>query len=137
MALIVTSFLSGLIFGIGLSVSEMVDPARVQGFLDVFGKWDMTLGFVMAGALAVTLPAYALILRRRSPICADSFAMPVKKTIDGRLIAGAALFGVGWGLAGFCPGPALANLATGAPAVIEFIAAMIIGQWLAGLLPQR
>jgi hypothetical protein len=130
--LIVTSLLIGTLFGLGLSISEMINPARVIGFLDIAGRWDPTLMFVMGGALAVTLPAYTLILRRARPLLDGAFHLPAKRDIDRRLIIGAALFGIGWGLGGFCPGPALASLASGAPAVFGFVLAMIAGQWLAG-----
>ena len=127
-----TAFLAGLLFGLGLSVSEMIDPARVTGFLDVAGHWDATLLFVMCGALAVTVPLYPLILRRSQPVLAQQFSLPTKQKIDRPLIFGAAIFGIGWGLGGFCPGPALAALATGSSSVALFVIAMIAGQWIAG-----
>jgi hypothetical protein len=132
MALPITSFVIGVIFGLGLRISEMINPARVIGFLDVTGRWDPTLLLVMAGALAVTLPGFALILRRRQPLLARQFVLPTKSRPDAPLIIGAALFGIGWGLGGLCPGPALAGLVSGSPAVLLFVAAMIAGQWLAG-----
>ena len=131
MALPLSSFVIGIFFGLGLAVSEMINPARVIGFLDVAGRWDPTLMFVMGGALAVTLPAFAFILRRRRPLLDGEFFLPTKRDIDRQLILGAALFGIGWGLGGFCPGPALASLASGSPAVFLFVLAMIAGQWLA------
>jgi len=131
MALPLSSFVIGIFFGLGLAVSEMINPARVIGFLDVAGRWDPTLMFVMGGALAITLPGYALILRRRQPLFNGEFFLPTKRDIDRQLILGAALFGIGWGLGGFCPGPALASLASGSPAVFLFVLAMIAGQWLA------
>jgi uncharacterized membrane protein YedE/YeeE len=130
--LLVTALLIGTLFGLGLSISEMINPARVIGFLDVAGRWDPTLAFVMGGALAITLPGYAVILRRRRPLLDGEFILPTKRDIDWPLIVGAALFGIGWGLGGFCPGPALAGLASGAPGVILFVVAMVAGQWLAG-----
>jgi len=132
MALPITSFAIGVIFGLGLSVSEMINPARIIGFLDITGRWDATLLLVMTGALAVTLPGFALILRRRQPLLARQFVLPTQSRTDAPLIIGAGLFGIGWGLGGFCPGPALAGLATGSPEVLLFVAAMIAGQWLAG-----
>jgi uncharacterized membrane protein YedE/YeeE len=123
--------LSGFLFGLGLAVSEMIDPARVIGFLDVAGSWDPTLLFVMAGALAMTLSGFRLILRRSAPLLAPSFSMPAKKNIDCPLIIGAAIFGSGWGLAGLCPGPAIAALSSLSPSVVLFVASMIAGQWLA------
>jgi len=131
MATIISAFFIGTIFGLGLAVAEMINPARVIGFLDVAGRWDPTLLFVMGGALAVTIPAFPLILRRAQPLLADFFALPTKSKVDGMLIAGAIIFGIGWGLAGFCPGPALAALASGSPSVALFVIAMIAGQWLA------
>ncbi len=121
---------SGALFGLGLAVSGMVDPAKVIGFLDVAGDWDPTLAFVMGGALLVAIPAFRLILRRPHPVLADDFALPTRKDVDARLLGGAALFGVGWGLAGFCPGPSVTALATGLTPVFAFVAAMIAGMAL-------
>jgi len=132
MALVISSLAVGIIFGFGLSLSEMINPARVIGFLDVAGRWDATLLFVMGGALAVTVPLYPLILHLPRPLLAQEFALPAKRAIDKPLIAGAVIFGIGWGLGGFCPGPALAGVASGNPSLILFIAAMVAGQWLAG-----
>jgi hypothetical protein len=112
----------------------MTDPARVIGFLDVAGNWDPTLMFVMAGALAVAMPAFHLVLRRPGPLLGGEFHLPTRAQIDAPLLAGAGIFGVGWGLAGLCPGPALAGLVTGSPRVALFVAAMAGGQWLAGRL---
>jgi uncharacterized protein len=131
MKLIAGAFSSGVIFGLGLAVSEMTDPARVTGFLDLAGAWDPTLVFVMGGALLISLPGFALILRRPRPLLGAEFMRPTKKDIDAPLVGGAAIFGVGWGLSGFCPGPAIAALSTLSPAVVLFVAAMIAGQWLA------
>ena len=127
-----TALITGVLFGFGLSLSEMINPARVIGFLDVAGKWDATLLFVMGGALLVTAPLYPLILRRARPLLDRQFFLPTKSTIEPPLILGAAIFGVGWGLGGICPGPALAALASGSSGVISFVIAMIAGQWLAG-----
>ena len=121
---------AGMLFGLGLAVSGMMNPAKVVGFLDVAGEWDPTLAFVMGGALLVTVPAFRLILNRPRPILADGFALPTKSALDGRLLGGAALFGVGWGLSGFCPGPAVAALVTGLTPVFAFVAAMIAGMVL-------
>jgi uncharacterized membrane protein YedE/YeeE len=132
--LLLTSFIAGALFGSGLTISEMINPARVMGFLDVTGRWDPTLAFVMAGALAVTVPAFTLVLRRQRPALAPQFYLPTKLKIDSRLILGSAIFGVGWGLAGFCPGPALAGLASGNASVYLFVAAMLAGQWIAGAI---
>ena len=130
MAQIAAAFAVGIIFALGLTVSEMINPARVIGFLDVAGRWDPTLLLVMAGALAVTVPIFPLILRRSKPFLAAQFSLPTKTRVDGPLILGAVIFGAGWGLAGFCPGPAIASLASGSPGVILFVVAMLLGQWL-------
>jgi uncharacterized protein len=127
---ILVALLAGTLFGLGLDISGMMNPAKVVGFLDVAGEWDPTLAFVMGGALLVTIPAFRLILNRPRPILADSFALPTKSALDGRLLGGAALFGVGWGLSGFCPGPAVAALTTGLTPVFAFVAAMIAGMVL-------
>jgi uncharacterized membrane protein YedE/YeeE len=121
------TLLSGTLFGLGLAISGMVNPAKVIGFLDIAGDWDPTLAFVMGGALLVTVPALRLILKRESPVLADDFELPTKKDLDARLLGGSALFGVGWGLSGFCPGPAVTALATGLMPVFAFVAAMIVG----------
>jgi uncharacterized membrane protein YedE/YeeE len=117
----------GTLFGLGLAVSGMMNPAKIVGFLDVAGEWDPTLAFVMGGALLVTIPAFRVILNRPRPVLADGFDLPTKSTLDARLLGGAALFGVGWGLSGFCPGPAVAALTTGLAPVFAFVAAMIVG----------
>ncbi len=124
---VIFSLLAGVIFGAGLTLSDMVNPARVLNFLDVAGSWDPTLIFVMAGGLAVTTLGYKLILRRSSPVADDRFHLPTRRQIDLPLVGGAALFGVGWGLAGICPGPAFADLVTLEPKVLLFVAAMLVG----------
>ena len=129
---LITALLIGTLFGLGLSVSEMINPARVIGFLDIGGRWDPTLMFVMAGALAVTLPGYALILSRGRPLLESRFFLPTKQAVDRQLLLGAVIFGIGWGLGGICPGPALAALAGGSPGIIIFVIAMVAGQWIAG-----
>jgi uncharacterized protein len=136
MAQIAAAFAVGIIFAFGLAVSEMINPARVIGFLDVSGGWDPTLLLVMAGALAVTVPIFPVILHRSKPFLAAQFSLPTKTQVDLPLLFGAATFGAGWGLAGFCPGPALAALASGSPKVILFVIAMLLGQWLASRLEQ-
>ncbi len=130
--LFATALLAGILFGLGLSVSEMINPARVIGFLDIAGAWDPTLAFVMGGALAVTLPAFAAILRQPRPWLVERFFLPTRRELDYPLVLGAVLFGIGWGLGGLCPGPALAAMASGSPAVFLFVLAMVAGQWLAG-----
>jgi uncharacterized membrane protein YedE/YeeE len=127
MALIFSLF-AGVVFGAGLAISDMVNPARVLNFLDFAGHWDPTLIFVMAGGLGVTALGYRLVFRRSSPVRGDRFYLPSQQQqVDLRLIAGSALFGVGWGLAGICPGPALTDLVTLEPKVFVFVAAMLIG----------
>lgn len=118
---------AGTLFGLGLSISGMVDPAKVIGFLDFAGGWDPTLAFAMGGALLITIPAFRPILRRPRPVLADEFDLPTKKDVDSRLLAGAAIFGIGWGLAGLCPGPAVTALASGLAPVFAFVAAMVAG----------
>lgn len=120
----------GLIFGLGLAISGMINPARVIGFLDVAGSWDPTLAFVMGGALLVAVPAYRVILGRRRPVLVKDFSLPTRTKLDGPLIRGSVLFGVGWGLVGFCPGPAVAAVVTGLPSVLGFVAAMLAGMAL-------
>ncbi len=124
------ALIAGILFGLGLTISEMVDPARVIGFLDITGDWDPTLALVMASALLVTLPSFSFILRCHRPLCADKFSLPDKKNIDKPLIIGASLFGIGWGLGGFCPGPAITALVTLSPDVMLFVLAMLVGYYL-------
>jgi uncharacterized membrane protein YedE/YeeE len=124
---VVFSLLAGVIFGAGLTLSDMVNPARVSNFLDFAGSWDPTLMFVMAGGLAVTTLGYKFIFRRSSPLVDEKFHLPTQRQIDLPLVGGAALFGVGWGLAGICPGPALTDLVTLDPKVLTFVAAMLVG----------
>ncbi len=122
-----TSYLVGLVFGIGISVSGMANPAKVLNFFDVAGTWDPSLAFVMGGALLVTFLGYRLVLRRPAPVLETRFQLPENRRIDARLIGGSAVFGVGWGIAGFCPGGALPALGTGRTEVIAFVAALIAG----------
>jgi hypothetical protein len=126
-AQLVSSLAAGALFGLGLAVSQMVNPAKVIGFLDVAGKWDPTLLFVMGGALAVTIPAFRWVVKRPYPLFAAGFVLPTRKDIEPRLVVGAALFGVGWGLAGLCPGPAVTALVTFAAPLFVFFAAMLAG----------
>jgi len=138
MARFAMALCTGVVFGFGLYVAQMTNPAKVLGFLDVTGQWDPSLALVMGAALCVTFPAYAWARRGGRPWLADSFSLPTRSDLDARLIGGAAVFGVGWGMAGFCPGPALASLGLGAPATVPFVAAMLVGVWLArGLDAQR
>jgi uncharacterized membrane protein YedE/YeeE len=124
---LLTSFGTGLLFAIGLGLSGMTQPARVLGFLDVAGQWDPGLAAVMASAIAVHAPLRWLIGRRARPLIAAKFSLPAKATLDARLFAGAIIFGIGWGLAGICPGPALTSIAGGAAEVEVFVGAMVAG----------
>lgn len=121
------SLFSGLIFGFGLLLSGMANPAKVIGFLDLTGAWDPSLILVMGGAIAVGLLAFALVKRRRYSFLGGPIRLPTRRTVDTRLILGSLGFGVGWGLAGFCPGPALVALGTGAPKAAAFTLAMLAG----------
>ena len=129
MALVLASFCSGLIFGLGLLISGMNEPEKVLGFLDFFGAWDATLAFVMAGAVAVAGAGFALTRRRSAPLFALSFAWPSRSDIDSPLLIGSALFGAGWGLSGICPGPALVNLEGLTTPILVFVATMVLGMF--------
>lgn len=132
-----SAFLSGLIFSVGLGLAGMTDPANVLGFLDIAGDWDYRLAFVMGGAIAVHAALRPLIHQRERPLFAAKFPTFSTSKLDPRLLAGAALFGVGWGLGGYCPGPALTSLASGASQVLVFVPAMFAGMYLAHLLQAR
>ena len=127
MPLLVASFACGLIFGAGLMISGMTDPAKVLGFLDLFGAWDATLALVMAGAVAVSSVGFAIARRRGAPVLAERSFWPTRTDIDAQLLIAGGLFGVGWGLVGLCPGPALVNLVGLSLPVIAFVVAMAIG----------
>ncbi len=131
---ILAAFICGLIFGIGLIVAQMSNPAKVLNFLDIAGAftgaWDPSLGFVMAGAIPVAALGFFLARRRKTPVFADTFQLPQRTKIEARLIIGAAIFGIGWGLVGFCPGPALTALGFGRGEAFIFVAAMIVGMAL-------
>jgi uncharacterized protein len=127
---LIVALVSGVLFGLGLSISGMVNPARVLGFLDITGTWDPTLAFVMGGALLVTLPAFQWVRTLAKPAFATTFVLPTRKDLDWRLLAGAGLFGIGWGLAGLCPGPALVGLITLQPNVLLFVMSMLSGMLL-------
>jgi uncharacterized membrane protein YedE/YeeE len=127
---IIAPLLCGLIFGAGLLISGMVQPAKVLGFLDIFGAWDPSLAVVMIAALAVSIPGFRLASRRGRPLFAPQSFWPTRTRIDPPLGLGAALFGIGWGLVGLCPGPALESLATLAPDVVGFVVAMAAGMAL-------
>ncbi len=132
----IIAFCTGLVFGLGLVVSQMVDPRRVLGFLDVTGTWDPTLAFVMGGALAVTFAGYRWVLRRPAPVLGGRFLLPTRNDIDARLVSGAALFGAGWGLSGYCPGPGFAALTLGGAPTMVFVVCMLAGMWLAKTVRQ-
>jgi uncharacterized membrane protein YedE/YeeE len=121
---------AGVVFGAGLALADMTNPAKVQNFLDVLGAWDPSLAFVMGTALATSALGYRVARRRGAPLLASVFSLPDRSDPDPRLVAGAALFGVGWGLGGLCPGPALAGLLQGVPQFYVFVAAMLVGMWL-------
>lgn len=132
-----TSFLAGLVFGLGLIVSGMANPAKVLGFLDLGGRWDPSLAFVMAGAIAVGAVAFAVARRRTRSLLGAAMRLPSLRSIDRRLIVGSVLFGIGWGIAGFCPGPALVSLGMGEVKAIVFVAAMLAGMGAFELLERR
>ena len=123
----VISLVSGLLFGFGLALSGMVSPGKIVGFLDLTGNWDPSLAFVMGGGVLVTVVSFRFILKQPSPFFGKEFKLPMKKDLDKYLIGGAVLFGLGWGIGGFCPGPALSSLAYGNTKVIVFVLAMIGG----------
>jgi uncharacterized membrane protein YedE/YeeE len=132
----IVNLLAGLIFGLGLLISGMANPAKVQNFLDLAGIFDPSLIFVMTGAVVVTFAGYRLVLRRPRPVLAERFYLPAAKDIDARLVGGAALFGIGWGLSGFCPGPAITSLLLLAKGTLVFVPAMLAGILLARLVMQ-
>ncbi|ULU25778.1 DUF6691 family protein [Dyella terrae] len=131
------ALLAGLLFGAGLGIAGMTQPVIVLGFLDVGGAWNPRLLFVMAGAVLTTAIGYRLVWRARKPRLEASFEMPSARRIDGRLLVGSALFGIGWGIAGYCPGPALASLGSGIGSVWLLVASMMLGWWLASRWPLR
>lgn len=118
---------AGLVFGMGLILSEMVNPRRVKGFLDITGHWDPTLAFVMGGALLITGVGYNILFKRGKPLFEESFSVPANRVIDAKLIIGAVLFGVGWGLSGLCPGPAIVGVSTLNQDILVFIVALVVG----------
>jgi uncharacterized membrane protein YedE/YeeE len=133
---IVVNMVTGLIFGLGLLISGMANPAKVQNFLDLAGTFDPSLICVMLGAVVVTFLGYRLAFRRPKPVLAGRFSLPTAKGVDGRVVLGAALFGIGWGLSGFCPGPAITSLPFLAKGTLIFVPAMLVGISLARLLIQ-
>jgi uncharacterized membrane protein YedE/YeeE len=141
---VILQFAIGLLFGLGLVIAGMSDPAKVLNFLDLAaipaGTWDPSLAFVMAGAIAVTLVGFRLVFNRPQPIFGEKFHLPIESELDARIISGPAIFGVGWGLVGFCPGPAFTALGGGTTAAVIFVAAMLTGmlaaRWLVSGQPQ-
>src|SRR5438094_671582 len=126
----VVAFVSGVVFALGLGISGMTRPIKIVGFLDFFGNWDASLAFVMIGAIGVYAIAYRFTQKMSAPILAPAFAIPSRNDLDARLIVGSALFGTGWGLAGFCSGPAIVSLASGAIPVAMFVVTMALGVYL-------
>jgi hypothetical protein len=135
MKTVLSAFVCGFVFAVGLVVGGMTQPGKVIGFLDVFGAWDPSLAFVMGGAVATHAMLRPLVIRRGAPVFAARFSLPTLTAIDGRLLAGAALFGVGWGIAGFCPGPAIVATGAGATRAIVFAVAMLAGMFLQARVP--
>jgi len=125
---------AGLLFGLGLILSGMSNPAKVLGFLDLAGNWDPSLAFVMGGAVAVGSLVFPFVLKRPRAILGDALHLPTATRIDRRLVFGALVFGIGWGLAGYCPGPALASLVQGGPKPAVFVVSMLVGMWLYAVL---
>jgi uncharacterized membrane protein YedE/YeeE len=134
---VIAALLAGLVFGLGLIVSGMSDPSKVLGFLDLFGAFDPSLGFVMAGAVAVAFAAFRIAARRPVALLGDAMRLPTARDLDRRLVLGALTFGVGWGLAGYCPGPALVSITTGGAAPLIFVASMLAGMVIFELLERR
>jgi uncharacterized membrane protein YedE/YeeE len=132
-----TALIAGVLFGLGLGYAQMIDPQKVIGFLDITGRWDPTLAFVMGGAVAVTLITFRWVLRRPKPVLDSKFYLPTSQHIDRPLLIGAALFGVGWGMGGYCPGPAITALVLGSANPVVFILAMVAGsltyRWVSDL----
>jgi uncharacterized protein len=129
--------ITGLLFGFGLSISGMVLPEKVLGFLDVTGNWDPSLAFVMVGAILVHIPFVRLAQRRGKSLLGDALQLPKRKDIDAKLIVGAVFFGIGWGITGICPGPGIVNLVTLAPGIVAFVGAMLVGMILFSVYEKR
>lgn len=134
---ILSTLIAGLIFGTGLILSGMANPIKVQNFLDFFGSWDPSLALVMGGAILVTMPGFWLVQKRKKPFFNNVFNLPTRTDFDFRLLAGAAIFGIGWGLGGFCPGPAVTSLSLAAKGTLVFVPAMLIGMAAAKLASLR
>lgn len=132
---VLVNLVAGVVFGLGLVVSGLANPAKVLNFLDLAGAWDASLAFVMAGAVVTTALGFRFALARPAPVLDTRFHLPAVTAIDRRMLAGAAMFGVGWGLAGYCPGPAITALPLLNASTLVFVAAMLLGMWLARVLP--
>lgn len=126
----IVSFICGLLFGCGLTISNMINPTKIQNFLDFTGNWDPSLAFVMFSALAVTLIGYKLVLRKERPKLTENFFLPTIKSIDKPLILGSSLFGIGWGLAGYCPGPGITALGLGIMDAVYFVIGMVLSLFI-------
>jgi uncharacterized membrane protein YedE/YeeE len=134
---VIASLLAGLVFGLGLIVSGMANPAKVLGFLDLAGAWDPSLALVMAGAITVGLVAFFVASNRTVSLLGNAMNLPTERHIDGRLVLGSVLFGIGWGIAGFCPGPGLVALGMGEAKALAFVAAMLVGMGVFELFERR
>ncbi|HEX5356502.1 MAG TPA: YeeE/YedE family protein [Aquabacterium sp.] len=134
---LLTCLLSGALFGLGLAIAQMTNPLKVQNFLDVAGHWDPSLAFVMGAAVMITLVGFRVVLRRQAPLLGERFHLPTLVHVDRQLVLGSALFGIGWGLTGYCPGPALATLLSGNDEVYLFVPAMLLGGFLHRKLARR
>ncbi|WGL17352.1 hypothetical protein PVT68_03410 [Microbulbifer bruguierae] len=132
-----SAFIGGLIFSVGLLLSGMANPEKVLGFLDIFGAWDPSLALVMGGAIAVGLPAFALAKRRKASLLGNAIQLPAKREVDRRLVLGSLAFGIGWGLAGFCPGPAIVATGAAQTGALIFTLAMFAGMWVFHWLESR
>lgn len=134
---LVSALISGLVFGIGLALSGMLDPSKVAGFLDLFGTWDPSLAFVMGGGVVVNFIGHRLLLKRHKPLLAEKFTLSDKTNIDPPLLIGAALFGIGWGIGGLCPGPGVASILLNPTMAVGFVAFMIAGLALGHVIGRR
>ena len=134
---VIATFVSGLLFGLGLVVSGLINPAKVLNFLDITGSWDASLALTMGAAVVTTGLGYLFVLAKPAPLLGDNFHLPPATAVDGRLITGAALFGIGWGVVGYCPGPAIAALSAGSVSTFVFVAAMLAGMAVSRALTLR
>lgn len=133
----ISGLVVGTLFGLGLAASGMTNTAKVIGFLDLFGHWDVDLLFVMGSAVAVTFIGFKLVLKRDTPLFDSSFSLPTNTKLDPKLIIGAAIFGIGWGLYGYCPGPAIASLVYLSPTTVAFVVSMVLGFWIGASISNK